>query len=68
MEYRGKCEGWVCSHKGNESIWKELKEKVKGAIKKISPWQLEKRGWHSRVEERKKVFEKNAKRSEKRKD
>lgn len=53
----------MCSHEKNESIWKELKEKVKGAIKKNKKkisyiiWQLGKREWH-RVEDRKKVFEK----------
>lgn len=47
---------------------------MKGAIKKnkkkmlyIIPWQLGKREWH-RVEDRKKVFEKNAKRNEEKKD
>lgn len=67
-------EGWMCSHEENESIWKELKQKVKSAIRKnkkkisyIIPWQLGKREWH-RVEDRKKIYEKNAKRSEERKD
>lgn len=51
--YHGKCKGWGCKKTENGEIWKELEEKVRDSImkveKRIIPWKLGKKEWHSKV-------------------
>lgn len=67
-EYREKCEEWNCAKTENEDIWKKLKEKVKCSIpkvkKKIIPWKLRKREWHSKEWKREKRYLRRMKISE----
>lgn len=59
-KYRKCCEGWTCEQKENESIWQELKLKVKSSItkckKKIGIWKLGKKEWHSKEWKREKRY------------
>lgn len=51
-EYHKRCEGWICNRTETEEIWKELEEKVKEARKrerkKIKPWKMGRKEWHSK--------------------
>lgn len=58
--YRMRCEGWICEQTENEKIWKEIKEKMEKANtkinKKIVPWKIGRRVWHSKEWKRKKRY------------
>ncbi|KMQ92549.1 flagellar attachment zone protein 1-like protein [Lasius niger] len=51
-QYNGRCEGWTSTQTENGKIWRELEKKVKNSItkvkKKIIPWKLGRREWHSK--------------------
>lgn len=49
--YHERCKGWVCTLKDNNQIWRDIKDKVKESLlkkeKKIIPWKIGRRRWHS---------------------
>ncbi|XP_070162472.1 golgin subfamily A member 6-like protein 22 [Polyergus mexicanus] len=50
--YHEKCEGWTCTQTKNGEIWREIENKVNNSIlkirKKIIPWKIGRREWHSK--------------------
>ena len=57
-EYHKRCEGWRCDKTETGEIWKELEEKVREARKrvkkKIKPWGMGRKEWHSKEWKKKK--------------
>ena len=57
-EYHKRCDGWRCDKTETGEIWKELEEKVREARKrvkkKIKPWRMGRKEWHSKEWKRKK--------------
>jgi len=57
-QYHEKCEGWTCTKESSEEMWTEIKEKVKDSItkvrKKVIPWKLGRKEWHSKEWKKKK--------------
>jgi len=56
--YHEECEGWTCLSENNEKMWTEMKNKVKKSImknkKKVIPWRLGRKEWHSKEWKKKK--------------